>query len=277
VQAHLHDEILRSSRDPCTFAARAPNSLDRRTGSGLSSLRPGRCHVGSGRGYRGGSARRAGLSPRPRAATAAPQYRLTIVGSAGTELFGINKNGAVFGIAVEKGAKVQEGFPRRVGTTKLLPLGRPGDLANANSSSAPEAINGSADAVGSATSFATGNATAAEWPESATPTDLGTSPGSGTRSTPPAATSINDNGLITVFGSHGHGDAGFTIQGSTVTRLPALPNGSVDVQPLAPDRRKGRHHDDESGSRGVVERRNQRARRAARQFHFGGSCGQRCW
>jgi hypothetical protein len=123
-------------------------------------------------------------SPRPRAATAAPQYRLTIVGSAGTELFGINKNGAVFGIAAEKGAKVQEGFPRRAGTTKLLPLGRPGDLANANSSSAPEAINGSADAVGSAMSFATGNATAVEWPDSATPTDLGTSPGSGTRSTP---------------------------------------------------------------------------------------------
>jgi hypothetical protein len=49
----------------------------------------------------------------------------------------------------------------------------------------------------------------------------------------PAATSINDNGLIAVFGSHGHGAAGFTIQGSTVTRLPALPNGSVDVQPLA--------------------------------------------
>lgn len=78
-------------------------------------------------------------SPRPRAATAAPQYRLTIVGSAGTELFGINKNGADFGIAAEKGAKVQEGFLRRAGTTKLPSLGWPGDLTNANSSSAQEA------------------------------------------------------------------------------------------------------------------------------------------
>src|ERR1700730_17194022 len=43
----------------------------------------------------------------PAHAATTPQYKLTIVGSAGTELFGINKNGAVFGIADEKGAKVQ--------------------------------------------------------------------------------------------------------------------------------------------------------------------------
>jgi hypothetical protein len=40
-------------------------------------------------------------------AATAPRYTLTIVGGAGTELFGINKNGDVFGVAVEKSARPQ--------------------------------------------------------------------------------------------------------------------------------------------------------------------------
>lgn len=168
----------------------------------------------------------------PAHAATTPQYKLTIVGSSGTELFGINKNGNVFGIAPEKGAQVQEGFLLPAGSTKMVFLGSPGDQANANSSSSPEAINGSADVVGSATSFATGNTTAVEWPDSATPTNLGTLPGIQNLVTSPELTSINDNGLITGFGSN-RGDVGFTINGSTVTRLPALPNGGVDVEPIA--------------------------------------------
>lgn len=168
----------------------------------------------------------------PAHAATTAQYKLTIVGSAGTELFGINKNGVIFGIADESGAKVQEGFLRQPGSTKMVFLGSPGDPANANSSSSPEAINSAADVVGSATSFATGNTTAVEWPDSSTPTNLGALPGIANTVFSPEATSINDNNLITVLGSDGHGDAGFTIQGSTVTRLPALPNG-IDVDPLA--------------------------------------------
>jgi probable HAF family extracellular repeat protein len=168
----------------------------------------------------------------PAHAATTPQYKLTIVGSAGTELFGINKNGDVFGIAIEKGAKVQEGFLLRAGTTKMVFLGSPGDPANANSVSSPEAINSSADVVGSATSFATGNTAAVEWADSATPTDLGTLLGLQNLVASPALTSINDNGLITGFGSN-RGDVGFTINGSTVTKLPALPNGGVDVEPIA--------------------------------------------
>ena len=169
----------------------------------------------------------------PAHAATTAQYKLTIVGSAGTELFGINKNGVIFGIAHESGAKVQEGFLLQPGSTQMVFLGSPGDPANANSSSSPEAINGAADVVGSATSISTGNTTAVEWPDSSTPTDLGALPEIANTVVSPEATSINDNNLITVFGSDGHGDAGFTIQGSTVTRLPALPNGGVDVQPLA--------------------------------------------
>jgi probable HAF family extracellular repeat protein len=168
----------------------------------------------------------------PAHAATTPQYKLKIVGSAGTELFGINKNGDVFGIAPEKGAKTQEGFLLPGGTTKMVFLGSPDDPANANSFSSPEAINGSADVVGSATSFATGNTTAVEWPDSATPTNLGTLPGLQNLVTSPELTSINDNGLITGFGSN-RGDVGFTINGSTVTKLPALPNGGVDVEPIA--------------------------------------------
>lgn len=164
----------------------------------------------------------------PAHAATTPQYKLTTIGGAGTELFGINKNGDVFGIAVEKGARVQEGFLLPSGSTKMVFLGSPGDPANANSSSSPEAINGSADVVGSATSFATGNTAAVEWPDSATPANLGLQ----NLVVSPMATSINDNGLITAFGSN-HGDVGFTIQGSTVTKLPTLPNGGVDVEPLA--------------------------------------------
>lgn len=160
------------------------------------------------------------------------QYKLTIVGSAGTELFGINKNGDVFGIANEKGAKVQEGFLLPAGTTKMVFLGSPGDQTNANSVSGPEAINGSADVVGTATSFATGNQAPIEWADSATPTDLGTKLGLQNLVSSPALTSINDNGLITGFGSN-RGDIGFTINGTTVTKLPALPGGGVDVEPIA--------------------------------------------
>lgn len=167
-----------------------------------------------------------------RATTTTPQYKLTIVGSAGTELFGINKNGDVFGIAVEKGAKVQEGFLLPAGTTKPVFLGSPGDQANADSVSSPEAINAGADVVGTATSFATGNQAAVEWPDSATPTDLGTRVGLQNLVASPALTSINDSGLITGFGSN-RGDVGFTISGNTVTRLPALPGGGVDVEPIA--------------------------------------------
>ncbi|HEV3170056.1 MAG TPA: hypothetical protein VGZ32_06940 [Actinocrinis sp.] len=163
---------------------------------------------------------------------ATPQYKLTIVGSSGTELFGINKNADVFGIAIEKGAKVQEGFLLAAGTTKMVFLGSPGDPANTNSVSSPDAINAGADIVGTATSFATGNQAAVEWADSATPTDLGTKLGLQNLVSSPELTSINDNGLITGFGSN-RGDVGFTINGSTVTRLPALPNGGVDVEPIA--------------------------------------------
>lgn len=142
----------------------------------------------------------------PAHAATTPQYKLTIVGGAGTELFGINKNGDVFGIALEKGAKVQEGFLLRAGTTNMVFLGSPGDQANANSSSSPEAINASADVVGSATSFATGN------------TDLN-APGTGAPGADASANAINDNGVIVGQGGNGHA---FVYQNGQATDLNSL-------------------------------------------------------
>jgi probable HAF family extracellular repeat protein len=204
---------------------------NQRRGSMPVSLR--RATVMSAAGLMAAAALAAPALASPAQAATTPQYKLTVIGSAGTEVFGINKNGAVFGIAPESGARTQEGFLLPAGATKMVFLGSPGDQKNINSASSPEAINGTADIVGSATSVTTGSTTATEWPDSSTPVDLGTLPAIANTVVSPMATSINDNGLITVFGSDGHGDAGFTVQGSTVTRLPALPNGGVDVQPLA--------------------------------------------
>lgn len=65
-------------------------------------------------------------------------------------------------------------------------------------------VNSSAEVVGSAISLTTGDTTAVEWPDSATPTDLGALPGIKNTVVDPQATSINDNGLIREFGSEGH-------------------------------------------------------------------------
>ena len=168
----------------------------------------------------------------PAHAATAPRYKLTIVGGAGTELFGITKTGDVFGISIEKGAITQEGFLLPAGATKMVFLGSPGDAANTDSAANPEAINDHDAIVGSATSFSSGVKAAVEWAGSSTPIDVGAAVGLQNLVATPALTSINDNGLITGFGSF-HGDVGFTISGSTVTRLPALPNGGVDVEPIA--------------------------------------------
>src|SRR5260370_10197952 len=205
----------------------SPRRPARKEGSSVSLRRAG---VASARGGVAAGAARGGTAFASPAHAATTTYQLTIVGSAGTKLFGINNNGAVFGNAPEKGAKANEGFLINAGSTKMVFLGSPGDQTNSNSVSSPEGINGSADVVGSATSFATGNTTAVEWPDSATPTDLG--PLLENLVASPMATAINDNGLITAFGSF-HGDVGFTIQGSAVTKLPALPNGALDAKPRA--------------------------------------------
>ncbi|MEY9926165.1 putative HAF family extracellular repeat protein [Catenulispora sp. GP43] len=171
-------------------------------------------------------------SAAPAQAATTPHYKLTVVGGAGTELFGITKTGDVFGVSIEKGAITQEGFLLPAGATRMVFLGSPGDAANADSAANPEAINDHDAVVGAATSFATGNEAAVEWADGSVPTDIGAAVGLQNLVASPALTSINDNGLSTGFGSF-HGDVGFTISGGKVTKLAALPNGGVDVEPIA--------------------------------------------
>ena len=210
---------------------RTPRRAGRTARTGTGSFSPRRAVATSALGVLAAAALVGPAFATP-AHAATPQYKLTIVGSAGTELFGINKNGDAFGIADEKGAKTQDGFLLAAGTTKMLFLGSPGDPSNTNSFSSPEGFNSSDDVVGTATSLSTGNADPVEWKDSATPTNLGTLPGLQNLVASPELTSVNDNGLITGFGSN-RGDIGFTINGSTVTKLPALPSGGVDVEPIA--------------------------------------------
>ena len=132
----------------------------------------------------------------PAHAATTPQYTLKIIGGQGTQVSGINKNGAIFGIADESGAVTQEGFLLQAGSTTMQFLGAPGDQANASSLVSPGGINSAADVVGFTESDKTGTITAAEWPDSSTPTNLGSLVGVQNLVTAPEATGINDSGLV---------------------------------------------------------------------------------
>jgi probable HAF family extracellular repeat protein len=165
------------------------------------------------------------------------QYNLTIIRSPGTlqttSIFGINANGDVFGTAAENGALTQEGFLLKAGSTTMQFLGSPGDPTNAKSFARPQGLNKFDDVAGSSQSVTTGMTSPILWPNSSTPTNLGTLPGIANTLVNPQATAINDSNLITGDGgSNGHGQVAFTIQGSQVTDLPALPGGG-DSQPVA--------------------------------------------
>lgn len=169
----------------------------------------------------------------PAQAATPTQYTLTIIRSPSTaqvtSIFGINANGDAFGTAIENGALTEEGFLLKAGSTTMQFLGSPGDQANAKSFANPQGINKFDDIVGSSQSITNGMTSPILWPNSTTPTNLGTLPGISGTLINPQATAINDNNLITGDGSNGHGQVAFTIQGSQVTVLPALPGGGDDT------------------------------------------------
>jgi probable HAF family extracellular repeat protein len=170
------------------------------------------------------------------AQAATTQYTLTIfrdpAQAQNTAFFGINANGDIFGTADESGAETQEAFLLKAGSTTMQFLGSPGDPADAHSAARPAGINTADDISGSSQSTANSVTTPVEWPDSSTPTSLSSLPAIAALSNP-VATGINDSNLIIGDGSNGHGDKPFTIQGSTVTMLPLLPNGGVDGLPAA--------------------------------------------
>jgi probable HAF family extracellular repeat protein len=170
----------------------------------------------------------------PAQAATPTQYNLTIIRSPGTaqvtSIFGINANGDVFGTAIESGALTEEGFQLKAGSATMQFLGSPGDQANAKSVARPQGLNKFDNVVGSSQSLTTSMTSPILWPNSSTPTNLGTLPGIAGILVNPQATAINDSNLITGDGgSNGHGQVAFTIQGSQVTVLPALPGGGDDT------------------------------------------------
>jgi probable HAF family extracellular repeat protein len=165
---------------------------------------------------------------------ATTQYTLTIVRSPGTaqitSLNGVNANGDAFGTAIESGALTEEGFLLKAGSTTMQFLGSPGDPTNAKSFANPLGINKFDDVAGSSQSITNSMTSPILWPNSSTPTNLGTLPGIAGTLVNPQATAINDSNLITGDGgSNGHGQEAFTIQGSHVTILPTLPGGGDDT------------------------------------------------
>jgi probable HAF family extracellular repeat protein len=169
------------------------------------------------------------------AATTAPQYTLTITRSPGlgqqTSFFGINANGDIFGSAIESGSPSEEGFLLKAGSTTLQFLGSPGDPGNTKSIATPDGLNVADDIAGSSQSLTNSMTTPLLWPNSSTPSSLASLPAIAALLNP-QATAINDSNLIAGDGSNGHGTVPFTIQGSQVTMLPALPGGG-DSQPAA--------------------------------------------
>jgi probable HAF family extracellular repeat protein len=162
-----------------------------------------------------------------------PKYTVKIISSApGTELFGINNNGDVFGTAVEGGAQTSESFLLKAGSSAVQFLGTPGDQANQVSSSVALGINASDTVVGYTLSDQVLNDrdVAVEWANSGTPTILA----SLNYSLGAQATGINDSGEIVGFKENfnNNGDRSFKVQGSTVTQLPVLPNGGFNADAL---------------------------------------------
>ncbi|MGF7235353.1 MAG: hypothetical protein ACQSGP_10410 [Frankia sp.] len=162
----------------------------------------------------------------PAQAATTPQYKVTIIRNlGGIKPFGINKNGDIFGTAVESGARTEEAFVLKAGSTTLQFLGSPGDPGNTKSSADPFGMNNADDVVG--LDLVTQD-TPVEWPNSVTPTSLAALGGLATA--PAKATAINDNNEIVGY-SEVHGSKPYVIQNNKVTPLPLLPGG-FDAQPF---------------------------------------------
>jgi hypothetical protein len=177
----------------------------------------------------------------------AAAYTLTLIkagtiAGAGTNVFGINNNGEVFGTGEVAGAATNESaFVLPAGASTATFLGQPSDASPSLSTPFPEMINNNGDVVGSYIANSIDNPTqAVEWPGGTTPASLEPEidKAVGFTGSDTVANGINDHGLIVVALTDGSIGDGFTIQGSTVTKLPGLPGGggsfgSTNSNPIA--------------------------------------------
>jgi probable HAF family extracellular repeat protein len=169
----------------------------------------------------------------------ATAYKLTLIKEGSfadgpTDVFGINNNGEIFGTGELAGGQTNQwGFVLPAGASTATFLKLPSNAAM-NGSFAdppfPEMINNNGDVVGQFISNSIDNGMhAIEWPGGITPTDLEPTIDKATgfdgNTDDTVANGINDHGLIVVALTDGSIADGFTVQGSTVTKLPGLPGG----------------------------------------------------
>ena len=129
------------------------------------------------------------------------------------------RDGDIFGSAIQSGSPSEEGFLLKAGSTTLQFLGSPGDPGNTKSIATPDGLNVADDIACSSQSLTNSTTTPLLWPNSSTPSSLASLPAIAARLYP-QATAINDSNLIAGDGFNGHGTVPFTIQGSQVTTPP---------------------------------------------------------
>ncbi len=164
------------------------------------------------------------------AQAATTSYKLAVSPIVGTDYTAINGNGDIIGDAVGS-----DGFPTaalfKAGSTSPTFLNAPASQQGSDTLVTAEALNDADLVVGESD---TGLFTALEWPGSGTPTDLSQLPALASTLFNTQATSVNGSGLIVGYGQNTKdADTPFTIVNHTVTKLPVLPSGGFDAQPIA--------------------------------------------
>ncbi|GAA4230023.1 hypothetical protein GCM10022254_23820 [Actinomadura meridiana] len=165
------------------------------------------------------------------AQAAVPHYTLTIGPAAAQRYTGINDRGDIIGVGQQPGAQNGQAFIIKAGTSTPQFLSTPSDPGNANQYTAPLAVNKNGVTVGytyltptTGPVFNVHRPTRWDGP-GATGVDLGVDPNKSFYDV--EATGINDNGLIVgkTLQADDHTNS-WTVNGSTITRLPALPGGT---------------------------------------------------
>ncbi|WP_131736266.1 hypothetical protein [Actinomadura roseirufa] len=167
-----------------------------------------------------------GLSA-PAHAAAAQRYVLTVGPAEAQRYLGINDDGDIIGVGQEAGAQNGQGFVVEHGTNTLAFLATPSDPGNHEQYTTPRAVNRSGVVVGDLlfTDPLKGHNRPIRWPAPGpTGADLGVD--ADLRFSDVEATGISDNGQISgkTLDANNRTSA-WTVKGTALTRLPALPGG----------------------------------------------------
>ncbi|TYB48940.1 hypothetical protein [Actinomadura chibensis] len=165
------------------------------------------------------------------ARAAVPHYTLTVGPAAAQRYTDINDRGDIIGVGQQPGAQNGQAFVIKAGTSTPQFLSTPSDPGNTRQYTEPLAINNNGVTVGDTyLTPTTGPVLNVHRPTrwdgpGATGVDLGVDPDRSFFDV--RATGINDSGLIVgkTLQADDHTDA-WTVNGTTITRLPPLPGGT---------------------------------------------------